>query len=185
MNISRALNCALLLCTLLAIGEAAISSSFRERAKTYCREYDLPWFCSFLNKNVSLITNDDDILNWNGSIGLAKKCKLKEVNRYDYDLMKISDFPGMQPIGYLVRLPLYVLAPRDAHIVFSPMEKPVWTRDSVYEIRKLEHPPNYYWLTIFVIIYQCWKWVFLFNEVTFDFPFKLLAVGVTIGKWFY
>lgn len=40
----------------------------------------------------------------------------------------------LQPSGYLVRLPFYVLAPRDAHIVFSPTESPNWTRDNVYEI---------------------------------------------------
>lgn len=85
------------------------------------------------------------IQNWNfivfffsdNKIGLVKKCKLREEKNYDYrKLMKISDFPGIQPAGYLVRLPFYVLASRDAHIVFSPNESPNWTRDNVYEIRK-------------------------------------------------
>ncbi|XP_031619784.1 uncharacterized protein LOC116338571 [Contarinia nasturtii] len=66
---------------------------------------------------------------------LTKKCKVREEKDYDYKkLMKISDIPGIQPSGYLVRLPFYVLAPRDAHIVFSPTEFPNWTRDNVYEI---------------------------------------------------
>lgn len=59
----------------------------------------------------------------------------REERKYDYrKLMKISDFPGIQPKGFLVRLPFYVLAPRDAHIVFAKTEAPNWTRDFVYEI---------------------------------------------------
>lgn len=34
-------------------------------------------------------------------------------------------------------MPFYVLAARDAHIVFSPVETPNWTRDNVYEICEL------------------------------------------------
>lgn len=69
-------------------------------------------------------------------LGLVKKCKLREERNYDYKkLMKISDFAGIKPAGYLVRLPFYVLAPRDAHIVFASTESPNWTRDNVYEIR--------------------------------------------------
>lgn len=49
--------------------------------------------------------------------------------------MKINDFPGSQPAGYKVRLPFYVLAPRDAHIIFAETESPNWTRDNVYEFR--------------------------------------------------
>lgn len=49
--------------------------------------------------------------------------------------MKINDFPGIKPAGYKVRLPFYVLAPRDAHIIFAETESPNWTRDNVYEIR--------------------------------------------------
>lgn len=66
---------------------------------------------------------------------MAKKCQVREERNYDYKkLMKISDFPGIQPKGFLVRLPFYALAARDAHIVFSPIEEPNWTRDYVYEI---------------------------------------------------
>lgn len=69
--------------------------------------------------------------------GLTKQCQQRTEKNYDYKkLMKISDFPGIQPKGYLVRLPFYVLAPRDAHIVFSATESPNWTRDNVYEICK-------------------------------------------------
>lgn len=33
-----------------------------------------------------------------------------------------------------MRLQFYVMASRDAHIVFSATESPNWTRDNVYEI---------------------------------------------------
>lgn len=70
-------------------------------------------------------------------VGLAKQCKLREERNYDYKkLIKIDDIPGIKPNGYLVRLPVYILAARDAHIVFSAKESPNWTRDYVYEIRK-------------------------------------------------
>lgn len=65
-----------------------------------------------------------------------KKCKVREERNYDYrKLMKINDFPGSQPAGYKVRLSFYVLAPRDAHIIFAETESPNWTRDSAYEFR--------------------------------------------------
>lgn len=70
-------------------------------------------------------------------IGLVKQCKLREERNYDYKkLIKIDDIPGIKPNGYLVRLPVYILAARDAHIVFSAKESPNWTRDYVYEICK-------------------------------------------------
>lgn len=153
MIVSRAINYALVLCALFAIGHAAVSNTFRQRAKTYCRKYidrelivTHPHIahCPSATDGRTVATAIRHLCSCVcvffvacGHTGLTKKCKLKEVKRYDYDLMKISDFPGMQPIGYLVRLQMYVLAPRDAHIVFSPIEKPAWTRDSVYEIRKL------------------------------------------------
>lgn len=69
------------------------------------------------------------------SIGLEKKCKKREVVNYTYGkLIKISDIVGVQPIGYLVRFPFYVMAPRDAWIVFAADEKPRWPKDKVYEV---------------------------------------------------
>lgn len=50
--------------------------------------------------------------------------------------MKLSDVPGAQPDGYLVRFPFYVLAERDANIVFSETENPDWFVDNVYEFGK-------------------------------------------------
>lgn len=51
-------------------------------------------------------------------------------------MMKLSDVPGSQPDGYLVRFPFYVLAERDAHIVFTESENPDWFVDEVYEFGK-------------------------------------------------
>lgn len=66
-----------------------------------------------------------------------KKCKVREEKVYNYGtLMRLSDFPKMQPTGYLVRSSFYVFAHRDAHVVFSPNRSPD-KRDNVYEIRML------------------------------------------------
>lgn len=51
-------------------------------------------------------------------------------------MMKLSDIPGTQPDGYLVRFPFYVVAERDAHIVFAQTENPDWFVDDVYEFGK-------------------------------------------------
>lgn len=50
--------------------------------------------------------------------------------------MPLSDIAGVQPDGYLVRFPFYVVAERDAHIVFSPTDNPDWFADDVYEFGK-------------------------------------------------
>lgn len=52
--------------------------------------------------------------------------------------MKLSDVPGSQPDGYLVRFPFYVVAERDAHIVFAGSENPDWFVEDVYEFGKYE-----------------------------------------------
>lgn len=69
--------------------------------------------------------------------GLKKQCKQYEEWDDNYrQLMKLSDVPGAQPDGYLVRFPFYVLAERDANIVFSETENPDWFVDNVYEFGK-------------------------------------------------
>lgn len=50
--------------------------------------------------------------------------------------MKISDVPGTQSAGYLVRFPFYILAERDAHIIFTETNHPNWATDNVYEFGK-------------------------------------------------
>lgn len=51
-------------------------------------------------------------------------------------MMNLSDVLGSQPDGYLVRFPFYVVAERDAHIVFAETENPDWFVDDVYEFGK-------------------------------------------------
>lgn len=65
------------------------------------------------------------------------KCKWYEAWENEYkQFHKLSDIKDSQPEGYLVKLPLYVFGPRDAHIVLSQTDKPNWETDSVYEIGK-------------------------------------------------
>lgn len=69
--------------------------------------------------------------------GLKKQCKQYEEWDDNYrEMMKLSDVPGSQPEGYLVRFPFYALAERDVHIVFSETENPDWFVDEVYEFGK-------------------------------------------------
>lgn len=51
--------------------------------------------------------------------------------------MNISDVAGIQPDNYLVRFPFYILAERDAQIVFTETDNPDWFADNVYEIGKM------------------------------------------------
>lgn len=69
--------------------------------------------------------------------GLKKQCKEYEEWDDNYrQMMKLSDVPGTQPDGFLVRFPFYVIAERDAHIVFSESQNPDWFVDDVYEFGK-------------------------------------------------
>ena len=70
--------------------------------------------------------------------GLKKECK-QQYQIWDYDykqLWNISEIPFARQEGYLVRFPFYVLAGRDAHIVFTTKPMPDWANDAAYEIRK-------------------------------------------------
>lgn len=71
------------------------------------------------------------------SSGLQKKCKSFEVESGQYGtLMPLSEIPNVQPEGYLVRFPFYILAERDAKIVFTETENPDWLIDEAYEVGK-------------------------------------------------
>lgn len=73
--------------------------------------------------------------------GLKKQCKEYEEWDDNYrQMMKLSDVAGSQPDGFLVRFPFYVIAERDAHIVFSASENPDWFVDDVYEFGKYNNP---------------------------------------------
>lgn len=69
--------------------------------------------------------------------GLKRQCQLYQEWEYDYNkFFNISDIPGIQPEGYLVRFPFYILADRDAHIIFTETDDPDWQADYAYEISK-------------------------------------------------
>lgn len=51
-------------------------------------------------------------------------------------MIPLANVTGVQPENYLVRFPFYILAERDANIVFSETQNPDWLVDSVYEIGK-------------------------------------------------
>lgn len=69
------------------------------------------------------------------SLGLQKNCKTFEEWDEEYRTMiPLADVPGVQPENYLVRFPFYILAERDANIVFSETQDPDWLVDNVYEI---------------------------------------------------
>lgn len=86
--------------------------------------------------------------------GLWKQCKHYEEWDDNYrQMMKLSDLPGSQPEGYLVRFPFYALAERDAHIVFSETENPDWIADDVYEFGKRN-----FVVVFFVFVGYCKFW---------------------------
>lgn len=71
------------------------------------------------------------------SSGMQKNCKKTEVESGQYETMiPLSDIPNVQPEGFLVRFPFYILAERDAKIVFSETENPDWLIEEVYEVGK-------------------------------------------------
>lgn len=71
------------------------------------------------------------------SLGLKKFCKSYEESDEEYRMLfPLTDVPGAQPENYLVRFPFYILAERDANIVFSEKQNPDWLVDDVYEICK-------------------------------------------------
>lgn len=49
-------------------------------------------------------------------------------------MFEFKSIEGLQPNGFLVRFPFYVLAGRDAQIVFAEAENPDFFTDNVYEI---------------------------------------------------
>lgn len=91
--------------------------------------------CFYITRFIFLIPNIVLLAFRFSSTGLVQQCQLREERNYDYKkLTKIDDVPGIKPNGYLVKLPVYILSARDAHIVFAATESPNWTRDYVYEI---------------------------------------------------
>lgn len=74
------------------------------------------------------------IFNW--FAGLVD-CDYYKTNEYNYThFVELSSLKDAQPTDYFVRVPLYVLGPRDGHIILSTTNTPNRTDDFVYEIRK-------------------------------------------------
>lgn len=69
--------------------------------------------------------------------GLIKQCELHEEKDYVYKkLLPINSITYGQQEGYMVRLSFYVIADRDAHIIFTTSDQPNYATDSAYEICK-------------------------------------------------
>lgn len=68
-------------------------------------------------------------------------------------MIPLANVTGVQPENYLVRFPFYILAERDANIVFSETQNPDWLVDNVYEIgerrifTKMRTAPSSLWQT--------------------------------------
>lgn len=68
---------------------------------------------------------------------MKKQCKQYEEWDDDYkQLFALDSIEGLQPDGYLVRFPFFILAGRDAQITFTQTENPDWFSDDVYEFCK-------------------------------------------------
>lgn len=56
---------------------------------------------------------------------------------YNYThFVDLSTLKDAQPTGYLVRVPVYVIGPRDGHIILSTTNTPDREKDFVYEFGK-------------------------------------------------
>lgn len=68
-------------------------------------------------------------------LGLQRNCLTYKVwDEENRELYPLADMPGVQPENYLVRFPFYILAERDATIIFSETKNPDWLVDNAYEI---------------------------------------------------
>lgn len=66
------------------------------------------------------------------------ECDYYKNNEYNYSqFVELSSLKEPQPDDLHARVPIYVIGPRDAHIVLSTTNTPKREKDFVYEIRKL------------------------------------------------
>lgn len=73
-------------------------------------------------------------------LALEKFCRHEATWDYNYvHFYRLSEMnPQIQPEGYLIRLPFYVMGKNNAHILLSPVERPDEASAEVYEIGKIE-----------------------------------------------
>lgn len=58
-----------------------------------------------------------------------------ETSENEYkDFFELDTVAAVRPKGYLIRLEVFVLAPRDFHVILSPTKTPNLSLDLVYEI---------------------------------------------------
>lgn len=70
-------------------------------------------------------------------------CDYYQTNEYNYThFVELSSLKDAQPTDYWARVPVYVIGPRDAHIILSTTNTPNRDVDFVYEIRKLHNTLN-------------------------------------------
>lgn len=51
-------------------------------------------------------------------------------------MVDLSNVKDAQPSGYYARIPVYIIGPRDGHIILSTNETPNRDKDFVYEFGK-------------------------------------------------
>lgn len=67
---------------------------------------------------------------------LTKRCNNYEAFENEYKkFFAISEIEGIRPDGYIIKLPVFIQAERDAHILLSPQNRDDRS-DDVYEICK-------------------------------------------------
>lgn len=68
-------------------------------------------------------------------LGLKRQCHEYQEWEYDYNkFFNLSAIAGPAPEGYLVRFPFYILADRDANVIFTETDDPDWQADYAYEV---------------------------------------------------
>lgn len=81
------------------------------------------------------LINEWFFLHWKYA-GLVD-CDYYKENEYNYThFVDLDTLKDARPAGYLVRVPVYVIGSRDAHIILSSTNTPNRDLDFVYEIRK-------------------------------------------------
>lgn len=73
------------------------------------------------------------------SKGLQGRCKTYQARKHEYaSFMKLEDIEDSRPSGYVVRMPFYALATRNAHIIFTQTSNVTadFSKEKVYEFGK-------------------------------------------------
>lgn len=75
---------------------------------------------------------------------LQTRCTYYSNFDYDYKkFIKIGDINHSQPDGYVVRMILYLMGERDAHVLLTMNDHPDFERELVYEFGKVPSSLDY------------------------------------------